>query len=380
MPRCCSSKESCKVDGCSNPNHHQLLHKSNTARVNQESVTTVLHSRCSQSSKEKKRLPLLPILPIRESYGDKSETTYALLDTGSQQSFCTSKLAEMLEAVGRKATMKLKTMNQSDKLKAVEGDLVDLRACSLDNGPEINLHQVFSVEKLPIETCTVFSSSDLAFLNHLKDIDLPELVDKSLEVLIGMDCKSALKPLECRSEAINEPDAIRTPLGWVVYGCDKSPLSDSHEKEVADTFNMVLEEFTDGPSLIDPSISVVDCGLSVKNSREDRVAFEKMKASIQLVDNHLQLSLLWREETPKLPDNRKAAEVRSMHLKRRLAKDADLRQRYVEVMESYVRDGYAEKIPAHESSSSNLSWFLPHFPVVNLKKPEKLRIVFDCGA
>ena len=34
-------------------------------------------------------------------------------------------------------------MNQSDKLKAVEGDLVDLRACSLDNGPEINLHQVF---------------------------------------------------------------------------------------------------------------------------------------------------------------------------------------------------------------------------------------------
>ena len=72
--------------------------------------------------------------------------------------------------------------------------------------------------------------------------------------------------------------------------------------------------------------------------------------------------------------------MRSIHLKRRLAKDADLRQRYVEVMESYVRDGYAEKIPAHESSSSNLSWFLPHFPVVNPKKPEKLRIVFDCGA
>ena len=111
MLRCCSSQESCRVDGCSNPNHHQLLHKSNTARVNQESITTVLHSRCSQSSKEKKRLSLLPILPIRVSYGDKSETTYALLDTGSQQSFCMSKLAETLEAVGRKATMKLKTMN-----------------------------------------------------------------------------------------------------------------------------------------------------------------------------------------------------------------------------------------------------------------------------
>ena len=103
-----------------------------------------------------------------------------------------------------------------------------------------------------------------------------------------------------------------------------------------------------------------------------------MKASIQLVDNHLQLPLLRHEETPKLPDYRKAVKVRSMHLKRRLTEDDDLRQRYVEVMESYVRDGYVEKIPSHESSSSNLSWFLPHFSVVNPKKPEKLRIIFDC--
>ena len=134
MSRCCSRKESCKVDGCSNPKHHQLLYKSNTASVNQESITTILHSRCSQSTKEKKRLPLLPILPIKVSYGEKSESTYALLDTESQQAFCTSKLAGTLGAVGRKATMKLKTMNQSDKLNAAEGDLVDLRACSLDDG------------------------------------------------------------------------------------------------------------------------------------------------------------------------------------------------------------------------------------------------------
>ena len=59
----------------------------------------------------------------------------------------------------------------------MESDLVDLRACSLDNGPEINLHQVFAVEKLPIETCTVFNSSDLALLNHLKDIDLKDIED-----------------------------------------------------------------------------------------------------------------------------------------------------------------------------------------------------------
>ena len=112
---------------------------------------------------------------------------------------------------------------------------------------------------MPIETSAVFNSSDLALLNHLKDIDLPELVDKSLGMLIGMNCKSALKPLEWRSGAINEPDAIRTPLGWVVYGCNKSPFSDSHEKKVADTFNIVLDEFSDVPSFIDPSISVVDC-------------------------------------------------------------------------------------------------------------------------
>ena len=49
-------------------------------------------------------------------------------------------------------------------------------------------------------------------------------------------------------------------------------------------------------------------------------------------------------------------------------------------MQSYFLEGYAEVVPANELQNSERSWFLPHHHVINPKKPEKLRIVFDCAA
>ena len=50
-------------------------------------------------------------------------------------------------------------------------------------------------------------------------------------------------------------------------------------------------------------------------------------------------------------------------------------------MQGYIEKGFAEKVRIDtDSQSSELSWFLPHQPVINPKKPLKLRIVFDCGA
>ena len=62
-----------------------------------------------------------------------------------------------------------------------------------------------------------------------------------------------------------------------------------------------------------------------------------------------------------------------------MSKDENLHEKDVEVMELYFADGYTEKIwPS--SSNPKFKWYLPHQPVVNPKKPEKLKIVFDCGA
>ena len=99
-----------------------------------------------------------------------------------------------------------------------------------------------------------------------------------------------------------------------------------------------------------------DCSCSLKTSREDRVVLQMMKDKVKIVNGHFQLPLLWKRSTDQLPHNRKIAEKRFMSLKRCLAKDKALHEKYFAFTASYFEKGYAEKIGATESK---LSWFLP---------------------
>ena len=48
-------------------------------------------------------------------------------------------------------------------------------------------------------------------------------------------------------------------------------------------------------------------------------------------------------------------------------------------MEGYIQKDYA-KMTDVEESSEEVEWFLTHFPDLIRRKPEKLRIVFDCAS
>ena len=50
-------------------------------------------------------------------------------------------------------------------------------------------------------------------------------------------------------------------------------------------------------------------------------------------------------------------------------------------MQLIVDKGFAERVPENEDLKSNPKrWFIPHHAVFNPKKPDKLRVVFDCAA
>ena len=215
----------------------------------------------------------------------------------------------------------------------------------------------------------------------MKDLKFTEQENAEVDLIIGIDHKQAFSPLDCRTGPAEAPDAIKTPLGWVLYG--PMPGFLPAQVEGSDTevsiFNVSINELHDGPPVPDPLDYVVECGLASKNSQEDRIAFKKMKDEVKFIDNHIQLPLLLRNSNISLPNNRFVVESRLSSLKRRFYKDADLHRRYTEVMESYFKEGFAEMVPSDDTSHSKV-WYLPHQPVINPKKPEKLRVVFDCGA
>ena len=76
--------------------------------------------------------------------------------------------------------------------------------------------------------------------------------------------------------------------------------------------------------------------LTIANSREDRVAYERMKNSIKMVDGHFQLLLLWKKEGLQLPKNQQMVENRLASFNKHLSRDTELYSKYTEVMESYL--------------------------------------------
>ena len=65
----------------------------------------------------------------------------------------------------------------------------------------------------------------------------------------------------------------------------------------------------------------------------------------------------------------------------RLQRDTKLHQKYREAMTGYLNNAYAKKISKKEADEvSRRTWYLPHCPVFNENKPNKMRIVFDAAS
>ena len=93
------------------------------------------------------------------------------------------------------------------------------------------------------------------------------------------------------------------------------------------------------------------------------------------------VGMLWGEGEVKFPDSRIIAEKRLESTERKLKRDQELAKRYCDVIEDYVDNGYSRKLTPKEASASNPKQsFLPHHPVRNPKKLDKVRIVMDPAA
>ena len=107
---------------------------------------------------------------------------------------------------------------------------------------------------------------------------------------------------------------------------------------------------------------------------EDEIPYNKMESCTQFVDGEYQVPMLWKDSVC-LPNNKPLAEKRFNLLLKRLESDEQLRNKYIETMESYVKLRYANKMKMEEEKlQSQHTWYLPHHPDFNPTKPGKLRV------
>ena len=117
-------------------------------------------------------------------------------------------------------------------------------------------------------------------------------------------------------------------------------------------------------------------------SQEDRKFLNIVKCGIRHQDGHYEMPLPIRDENLMLPNNRAMAWNRLKPLKKRLESSEAYRQHYVEFMNKVIDNGYTEKVPEHEVTTTERKsiWYIPHHGVYHPKKPNKIRVVFDCSA
>ena len=115
-------------------------------------------------------------------------------------------------------------------------------------------------------------------------------------------------------------------------------------------------------------------------SFEDR-KFMKMTDGVQQrKDSHYELPLPFNQELVKLPNNKEVTLNRLSKLKTRLQHDSRYRRDYLLFMAEVIDRSYAERVPAEEIPLNNGQvWYIPHHGVYHPKKPDKIRVVFDCS-
>ncbi|XP_039882945.1 uncharacterized protein LOC120730589 [Simochromis diagramma] len=270
----------------------------------------------------------------------------------------------------------------TDRCSIVPSQRVDgLRVRGYNSEKYIDLPPTYTQEYIPLEKHTIPTRETAKKWPHLLSIanEMPDLLDCPIALLIGYDCARALKPREVIPGKDHDPYAIKTDLGWSIVGAIKPWKSSMEAAGIC--HRVTVKEL---PSVTPASvIKALENDFLDTNHKEGSVSQEDIQFLEMLNENihyneedHLEMPLPFRER-PQLPNNKQLAMFRLKRLKGKMDKNPKYKEDYIKFMNSVFKDGDAEE--ADGTSGSN-TWYIPHHGVYHPRKPEKIRVVFDCSA
>ncbi|XP_067380798.1 uncharacterized protein [Channa argus] len=324
------------------------------------------------------------IVPVWISSAATPETetlVYALLDTQSSNTFVDQEVCENIGACSEPVKLKLTTMMGKDSI--VQSERVSgLRVKGFSSQSFINLPPAYTRDFIPLERSHIPTPETAKRWKHLNAIaqEIPELMDCKVGLLIGYDCSRALAPRQVITGRDDEPYAIKTDLGWSIVG--SSPWV-AKSTEVTGLCHRVsvkeLPPLTPATVIRALESDFKDTNSGEKSISQDDIQFMQLlnERIHQNTEGHLEMPLPFKTR-PQLPENRHLALVRLKYLKRKLEKNSKFKEDYVKFMEGVFKDGDAER--ADNQPKAGNVWYIPHQGVYHPRKPDKIRVVFDCSA
>ena len=314
---------------------------------------------------------LMTILVKVEDARGEHRVARALIDSGSQNSYITTRLAsKMGNSPIRKETMVHGLFGGSATPPVVHG-VYRLFLTSMDDSYRCNFE---TLEQKVI--CGTLPSLDYEIIKSAK-LDIPHDGEphREVDILIGADVAGKLLTGGIK-QLDNGLVAIETRLGWTVSGkhpnATRGELASAHLS--LHTSNLTIEDLwkLDVLGIMDP----------IETHHKEKLASEtlnRFQETIEiLADGRYQVELPWKEDHCQLADNRELAKKRSGNMYRKLGIEGRLDQ-YQNIFNNWEEEEIIEKVPEEELEL--LSYYLPHRPVYKEESlTTKVRPVFDASA
>jgi len=327
-------------------------------------------------------LSIVKVKVCHPSNPNKCVETFALLDNGSQGTFITEKMLDKLDIVGTKTTIEIQTVTGSFQEKTSFINHLQVSPVDKSIGSKVDLPKCYTRLTLPADGSEIATPENIEQWSYLSRIKrhLPEVSNQSvIGLLIGTNCPKALEPVEVIQSEGTGPYAYKTRLGWCVSG----PIGNSNSNSFScNRININVRETIKDLSLRDmiitaQSIDFQDSNFEQSISMEDRRFIQMMEEETTFKNGHYVSPLPFRSKDKAIPNNRNHVLQRAQWLKRRLSKQQRMYDDYVKFMNDIISKGYATK--ATEPPKDSKTWYIPHHGVYHPKKPDKIRVVFDCS-
>lgn len=358
---------------------------------------------------------IVPVWLHHKDSPDKEVLVYALLDDASDSTFIKSETLRDLGLKGPEIKLNLYTMLGREEIciEKISGMVVK----RIDKRVEIELPKSYSRTSIPFrrnQIPTPEVAKEWPHLTKIADKLHPYQSGTDVGILIGCNCPRAIKPREVVLGNGDDPYAVKTLLGWGIIGPITSQQERQDEEDAEPTIchRIVSREIgSNAPTSLSfiPKVQfkeeinphavkkMFEMDFSEKNSpqealsQEDRKFLAIVESGIRhCEDGHYEMPLPLRVPAPSFPNNREVALRCLIQLKRRFNSHRKYKDDYTTFMEKVIKNGFSEKVPPMEAESSGKAspsrseerraWYIPHHGVYHLKKPTKIRIVFDCSA
>lgn len=211
----CKFPPKCGVDNCK-WKHSMLLHTAlsaarekvshphsavDNAKRREDSEETQIKGSsyaCGDSDVTKVSLPIVTIY-VKGIGQDDYIQRNALLDSGSNRTFCSKDMIKQLGVKGKQTSLSLQTLNKGKETVAEEVSFEAMSTVGRRRKRQVvQLPKVYALSEFPALLGSVVPSADVNTFSDLNDLCIQNRKELDVPIIIGQDVPRALMPLEVR--------------------------------------------------------------------------------------------------------------------------------------------------------------------------------------